>query len=374
MALAPAVERRHVLEAMERIRAEGVPGRARSTRFDVLHPDRTPFPPKLVLSVATELATGEALPRTDFSGGEETNAPLRELGFEVVEKDAGSVGTTGRDAPEPGEEISNDELTRMFEVGNAGGMRWSGRRGCLVMVADHTKALYDDRWEGDVLHYTGTGANGDQELRGANARLAAQRETGAPVHLFEVFRPGRYVYAGQVALAGDPRIERQLDYAGQERRVYVFPLQLEEGGRRPLPDRRDLDEIEEARARRLSLLSAEDLAQRAALGGREKPAAREARTTRFDRDIAVAELARRLAEGRCDLCGEQAPFQVRGVPYLECHHVEHLANGGADTIANAVALCPNCHRRMHALDHAADRKRLRERIARRILPSFRNHD
>ncbi|WP_371259562.1 HNH endonuclease [Pseudomonas sp. Pf153] len=29
------------------------------------------------------------------------------------------------------------------------------------------------------------------------------------------------------------------------------------------------------------------------------------------------------------------------------HHVKHLAQQGSDSITNAVALCPNCHRRCH---------------------------
>lgn len=34
-------------------------------------------------------------------------------------------------------------------------------------------------------------------------------------------------------------------------------------------------------------------------------------------------------------------------PTLEVHHLRRLADGGSDTVANAVALCPNCHREIH---------------------------
>lgn len=186
------LERRHVLQAMETIGQQGAPDRANSTRYDVLHPDDgTPFPPKLVVSIAAELATGEALPRTEFSGGEETNAVLRALNFSVVEKGRPG-GPEAPDALRPSDILTNDQLSRVFGVGNAGGMRWSSARGCLVVIADHTKALYDDRWEGDVLHYTGMGRVGDQQLDGQNKRLAEQGETGVPVHLFEVLRRGSY--------------------------------------------------------------------------------------------------------------------------------------------------------------------------------------
>jgi 5-methylcytosine-specific restriction protein A len=36
-----------------------------------------------------------------------------------------------------------------------------------------------------------------------------------------------------------------------------------------------------------------------------------------------------------------------GYAYLEVHHVRPLAGRGSDTTTNAVALCPNCHRRCH---------------------------
>ncbi|MDJ0391637.1 HNH endonuclease [Roseomonas sp. E05] len=362
------LEHRHIIGAMKKIEQEGIPARARSTRYDVLRPDDgTPFPPKLVLSIAAELASGKALPRTAFSGGEETNAVLRALDFSVVEKGRWG-GSETPDALHPGDVLTNDQLSRVFGVGNAGGMRWSSARGCLMVIADHTKALYDDRWEENVLHYTGMGRIGHQQLEGQNKRLAEQRETGVPVHLFEVFRRGSYVYAGQVRLADAAQTEQQPDDEGRVRQVYIFPLRLEGGGKRPVPEHRDLEEIETERARRLAHLSTEELARRAALGGRQRPGAREVRTAQYDRDPAVAELAKRLARGICDLCGRPAPFAVDGVPYLECHHVVHLAKDGPDTIENAVALCPNCHRRMHALDRPADRKKLLSRIATRVMP------
>ncbi len=63
--------------------------------------------------------------------------------------------------------------------------------------------------------------------------------------------------------------------------------------------------------------------------------------------------------GQCQLCNEPAPFsRPSGEPYLEVHHVVWLARGGEDSVANAVALCPNCHRKMHILDDQRDVARL----------------
>lgn len=63
-----------------------------------------------------------------------------------------------------GQIIKNQELTKKFEVGNSGGMRYSKKNNILVIICDHTKNLYDDKWKGDILHYTGMGKKGDQDL------------------------------------------------------------------------------------------------------------------------------------------------------------------------------------------------------------------
>jgi 5-methylcytosine-specific restriction protein A len=115
-------------------------------------------------------------------------------------------------------------------------------------------------------------------------------------------------------------------------------------------------------------LSAEELERAAQQGGRDKPEQRTVTTTQYARSAAVAELARRRANGRCELCEEPAPFQTaEGKPFLECHHIVHLSQGGKDTRLNAVGVCPNCHRRMHVLDRLEDRSKLFEQ-ARRPLP------
>lgn len=62
----------------------------------------------------------------------------------------------------------------------------------------------------------------------------------------------------------------------------------------------------------------------------------------------IAEVLERAA-GTCEDCGQPAPFARRsdGSPYLEVHHRLPLAEDGEDTVENALALCPNCHRRAH---------------------------
>ena len=71
------------------------------------------------------------------------------------------------------------------------------------------------------------------------------------------------------------------------------------------------------------------------------------RVFRRNPDVVAAVLSR--AKGICEACSSAAPFARRhnGEPYLEVHHVVLLAAGGQDTVENARALCPNCHRKAH---------------------------
>ena len=73
----------------------------------------------------------------------------------------------------------------------------------------------------------------------------------------------------------------------------------------------------------------------------------------FQRDPGVAAHVLRISNGICELCRKPAPFKnSKGQNYLEVHHIQFLANGGSDTVDNAAALCPNCHRAVHYAENA----------------------
>jgi len=69
----------------------------------------------------------------------------------------------------------------------------------------------------------------------------------------------------------------------------------------------------------------------------------------FRRNANVIIVVLKRANGICERCKKNAPFHRKsdGTPFLEVHHRTPLADGGEDTIENAVALCPNCHREAH---------------------------
>ncbi len=74
-----------------------------------------------------------------------------------------------------------------------------------------------------------------------------------------------------------------------------------------------------------------------------------------NRDEYIKKYTKVRAKGKCQLCGYDAPFIDRkGNPYLESHHIVWISRGGEDSVDNTVALCPNCHKKMHALDDKND--------------------
>jgi len=264
-----------------------------------------------------------------------------------------------------GQKVTNSEIISEFKCGNMGGMRRSKATNSLVIISDHTKGLYEDKWFGDILHYTGMGKNGDQDLYFSQNKTLAQSDTnGVEVHLFEVLVPTEYIYRGVVYLADKHYQEIQKGEDGVPRKVWMFPLKLKTGSQAIPEDSfnkyiKDKEKIAEK-------LSLSELQKRAEQNESDKVSSRKVTSNVFVRDAFVAEYAKRRANGICQLCGQKAPFYNKeGKPYLECHHIEWISEGGSDTIENTVALCPNCHRKMHVLNLPSDKERLRAKAKNR---------
>ncbi|MCC0645670.1 HNH endonuclease [Clostridioides sp. ZZV14-6150] len=129
-----------------------------------------------------------------------------------------------------GQTLKNADIVDTFKCGNMGGMRLSKTTNTLVIVSDYIKGIYHDKWITGVLHYTGMGKSGDQDLYWAqNATLANCSHNGVDAHLFEVIDAGEYIYCGRIELAGKPYTETQPGEDGHDRKVWMFPI-------RPIPD------------------------------------------------------------------------------------------------------------------------------------------
>ena len=264
---------------------------------------------------------------------------------------------------ELGQAITNDELRTIFICGNMGGMRRSKTTNSLVIISDHTKGLYEDKWFGDTLHYTGMGKKGDQDINASQNRTLNESNTnGVDVFLFEVFESNKYIYRGQVKLSETPYQEKQKDEDGILRNVWVFPVKVVDNHEVTI-EKEIIDNNYKKKEKKAKRLSDAEIEEKAKESQSTKISVRTTTSQTYERNAYVTEYAKRRAKGICQLCNTPAPFKNKlGEPYLETHHIEWLSKGGADIIANTVALCPNCHKKMHIVDSIEDREYLKKRI------------
>lgn len=96
-----------------------------------------------------------------------------------------------------------------------------------------------------------------------------------------------------------------------------------------------------------------------------KPAKRSAERVEFIRNPYIVAAVLLRAAGRCEMpnCTRELFARDDDSPYLEVHHVVPLSEEGDDTLINAAALCPHCHREIH---YGKKRHALRDRLRIRI--------
>ena len=143
--------------------------------------------------------------------------------------------------------------------------------------------------------------------------------------------------ATKVRLIGDPVYAIELldeDRSGMKDSCIIDPL-----------DETHSDEEREEHAKTMDIYSLKAAAEKHT---KKKPVEKVVETKQIVRDPYIAQYAKKRANGICQLCEQKAPFfDKKGEPYLESHHIIWLSAGGTDSIENTVALCPNCHRKMH---------------------------
>ena len=228
--------------------------------------------------------------------------------------------------------------------------RFGGQQqGGIITPAEHPVVIiitgeaglehgYADRYRSDgVFEYFGEGQLGDMRLRAGNRAIADHSAQGKSLLLFRKTSEGLR-FEGEM-VCDDYHHEQAPDRSGVERKAIVFELRaleavVEKVANEHFPSGSSLGEL-----RTLAM---------AAGAERSRVTSRHERTAyQRSRDIRNYVLAR--ARGNCEGCKEQAPFlRPDGTPYLEPHHLRRISDGGPDHPAHVIALCPNCHRRVHA--------------------------
>ncbi len=281
-----------------------------SERYDLLHGGER-YPPKAILGISARRSAGRILQPSDFSGGESSACfrVLRSLGFTVSLKPEFQAGE--------GSDWSDEEIDASVSA-------------YLTMLRDeisgkpYNKAEMNRQLRAESLRNRTKGSvefrmqNISAVLRGLNRRWISG-----------------YKPAANVGSEVTSRIVASLE------RLDVF------NGDDALPEADPVALKKKVNRNRILPLAHQPVGEKA-------PKRVTRSVEEFERDPMVKAWVLQTAHGKCELCACKAPFvDDDGLPFLEVHHVIPLADGGSDVVSNAVALCPNCHRRCH---HATDRE------------------
>jgi 5-methylcytosine-specific restriction protein A len=229
--------------------------------------------------------------------------------------------------------------------------RFGGQQqGGIITPADHALVIiitgeeglahgYADRTREDgVFEYFGEGQVGDMELLRGNRAIAEHSVNGKSLLLFRKMDAG-VRFLGEM-IYETHHIEKAPDRTGALRDAIVFELRFLSA----------VNENVEAEPPNLSapLEQLRALALSAAKAPGSKQQGGSFRNT-YQRSREVRNYVLARAKGECEGCAKPAPFaRPDGSPYLEPHHLTRISDGGPDHPSHVIALCPNCHRRVHA--------------------------
>lgn len=136
---------------------------------------------------------------------------------------------------------AHDEIMKQLKVGNSGGIRVSttpSNKVARVVLfstseqeANPLENPYQDRSDGAILTYTGTGKIGNQNLSGQNLRITQQSTSYFPIYVFSLFKhrkssgspEKRWRFAGIYKYLNHSR-ENQADLLGLNRNAWIFKL------------------------------------------------------------------------------------------------------------------------------------------------------
>lgn len=214
-------------------------------------------------------------------------------------------------------------------------------RHSLIIIITGEEGLehgYADRYRDDgVFEYFGEGQIGDMQFRAGNRAIAEHTKEGKELLLFKKTSHGLR-FEGEMVCEGYHR-EAAPDRTGAMREAIVFELRSLEAVAEKVETEPSTPNAPLQVLRQLAFSAASEPAQPTAQGTRN--------IYQRSRDVRIYVLAR--ANGKCEGCDATAPFhRPDGSPYLEPHHLRRISDGGPDHPAHVIALCPNCHRRVHA--------------------------
>jgi 5-methylcytosine-specific restriction protein A len=261
--------------------------------------------------------------------------------------------------------VRQQDLHDIYGGQRQGGISTPARYPAIFLFTGESGAEYgyDDKFQRDgTFWYTGEGQVGDMELTRGNLALRNQGIDQKQVFLFQDLGRAKVQFVGEAFYLGH-HTEDRIDSEKNLRKAIVFELGLECPIQYGNPT-----VVREAITANLPRLAKRDslreLRQLAIERSTQSTDVSYQRRHVYIRSEAVRRYVLGRAGGRCEGCRNEAPFKDRkGQPYLEPHHTARLADGGPDHPAFVIALCPNCHRRVH---HAKDGKAYNQELVGRL--------
>ena len=200
---------------------------------------------------------------------------------------------------------------------------------------------YEDEFkEDETFWYTGEGTTGDMMMDKGNKAIRDHRKNEKSIHLFEdTDMPWIVQHVGELTYL-DCEEKQMDDENGDSRTGFRFHL-------RPVDDNHFT--LTEEQSKSLSDEAVFERAEKKSSSGPIEPKQQTSNRYRYPGSEEVRRYALRVADGVCQGCRDDAPFiDKSGEPYLEVHHIEPRSSGGADAPRNVIAICANCHRRVHS--------------------------
>lgn len=223
---------------------------------------------------------------------------------------------------------------------------------------------YVDQFQDDgTFWYTGEGQEGDMRMNRGNRAIREHEANDKELHLFESVGQGEVRYVGQATYLSHHWEERP-DANGEMRDAIIFELAVETEAFDQETSVASEPSKEYDANRNLQNRTLEELRDLALDRPPRSASGEERRENVYLRSKAVKEYVLQRADGVCEGCGEEAPFITeQGRPYLEAHHIRRLSDGGPDHPRWVIALCPNCHRRVH---HGRDGEEYNSQLAHQL--------
>jgi 5-methylcytosine-specific restriction protein A len=307
------ISKDHVLEAIKRLNAGYEHQFAESTGYDLLFEGKR-YPPKAVVGIASEIVTGRSFSPYDFKGGLESKCfrLLGDLGFEIVPKIVSDDSDQMRN-------WSREEL-------KASVLAYLDLQRRMRLKEHVTKSSV---YKNLASKFGRTPKSIEYRMQNISYVLSLHGR-----HWIDGLLPAKNVGTNVVA-----EIESIL--AVIEKRDVVPAIEFEAAVENQL--------------KRKKILPPQ---------GVSEPKRITNSTTSFERNPLVKAWVLRNAGGICESCQQPAPFRtISGEAFLEVHHIRPLADGGSDSIENAVGVCPNCHRGFH---YSSERESMSEGLFSRI--------